>query len=376
MRKKINRRHFVLASATAGLAAAAPGALPGKAPMVMTPQSVKPLVISNNSGVTYKNGGPVSCVEKALDLIVRGEDVLEALVAGANIAELDPEYAGAGYGGIPNADGVVQLDAGCMHGPTKRAGSVAALEGVRTPSSVAKAVMDFTDHQLLVGTGAQVFARNMGFKIENDLNTQQSRERWLEWKRRIDPQHYLDPEARSEVGYKTALGMVREGLLNEEHFWGTVACSGISPRGEISGLVTTSGLAFKIPGRVADSPIVGAGFYVDGEVGAVGSTGRGEANLYNLTSYLIVENLRRGMHPKDAGMEGLKRVRAATAEKRLLNSRGEPAFNVRFYVLNSRSEHAGVTLYPGGRATSYAACGENGIEQFPFDALLSGQPLD
>ena len=205
--------------------------------------------------------------------------------------------------------------------------------------------MHETDHHLLVGKGAQDFARNMGFKIEDDLNTERSRQRWLEWKRRIDPDHYLDPDKRVQAGFDVVLRMAAEGLLDPESIWGTINCDGISPKGEICGVTTTSGLAFKIPGRAGDSPILGAGLYVDGDVGAAGSTGRGEANLYNLTSYLIVESMRRGMHPKDAGMEGLKRIKANTIEKRLLNSRGEPRFGINFYIMNAKGEHAGVTMY-------------------------------
>jgi len=159
---------------------------------------------------------------------------------------------------------------------------VAAIEGVRTPSLVAKAVAEQTDHHLVVGKDAQRFARDMGFKIEDDLNTEHSRNRWLEWKRRTDPKHYLDPKKRAEAGMRVAQEMVAEGKIDRHHLYGTINCDGINSRGEICGVTTTSGLAFKIPGRVGDSPILGAGLYVDGEVGAAGSTGRGEANLYNL----------------------------------------------------------------------------------------------
>jgi N4-(beta-N-acetylglucosaminyl)-L-asparaginase len=143
----------------------------------------------------------------------------------------------------------------------------------------------------------------------------------------------------------------------------------------LAGVTTTSGLAWKIPGRVGDSPILGAGLYVDGEVGAAGSTGRGEANLYGLCSFLIVENMRRGMAPKDAGMEALRRIKSATVERRLLNSRGEPNFNVNFYILNARGEYAGVALYAGPTAV-YGVCTENGAENRPIEPLLSGTPND
>jgi N4-(beta-N-acetylglucosaminyl)-L-asparaginase len=325
------------------------------------------------SGAKFRNGGTQTCVEKAFAMITSGADVLDALIAGVNIPELDPEETGIGYGGLPNAEGVVQLDSCCMHGPKGRAGGVAGLEGVRTPSLVARAVADHTDHHLLVGKGAQDFARSMGFTIEADLNTEKSRRLWLEWKRRVDPEHYLDPKKRVSEAQRVGLQMVREGLIPEGSFWGTINCDGIGPNGDICGVTTTSGLAWKIPGRAGDSPILGAGLYVDNEVGAAGSTGRGEANLYNLTSFLIVENMRRGMHPKDAGLEGLRRIKANTVEKRLLNARGEPNFNIRFFVLNKKGEHAGVAMYAAGEST-YALCTENGAQTPAFEPLLHGAP--
>src|SRR2546428_3235650 len=357
MNKKINRRQFVATTAAAGVAAR----IFGQGPTVIRRGAAKPVVISSANGNRFKNGGDMTCVEKAYSLITQGGDVLDALIAGVNIVELDPLDDSVGYGGLPNAEGIVQLDSSCMHGPKKRAGAVAAIEGVRTPSLVAKAVMDLTDHHLLVGKGAQQFARDLGFKIEDDLNTPNSREKWLEWKRRTDPSHYLDPTARADAGYHVALQMIAEGKIDREHLYGTINCDGVSPKGEICGVTTTSGLAWKIPGRVGDSPILGAGLYVDGEVGAAGSTGRGEANLYNLSSYLIIENLRRGMHPKDAGMDALKRIKANTVEKRLLDPRGNPNFYVNFYILDRAGQFAGVSMYNvyNKRPITYAVCTEN-----------------
>jgi len=363
MLPKVNRREFV----KSGLAASV-------APTILVPSAVKPVVISDLSGIRFKNGGPVSSIEKAFDLITKGERVIDAVVAGVQIPENDPEETGIGYGGLPNAEGVVQLDACCMDGPTKRAGGVAAIEGVRTPSLVAKAVMEQTDHHLLAGAGAQSFARLMGLPIEDDLNTDKSRELWLEWKRRIDPEHYLDPKKRADAGYRAGLSMVRDGLISEEHFWGTTNCNAINSKGEIAGVTTTSGLSFKIPGRTGDSPILGAGLYVDGDVGAAGSTGRGEANLYNLCSFFIVERLREGLHPKDAGFEALRRVRSNTVEKRLLNDRGLPNFNLRFFVLNKKGEYAGVAMYASGE-TVYGLCDENGAEERALEGLFAGSPL-
>ncbi|UCG87657.1 MAG: N(4)-(beta-N-acetylglucosaminyl)-L-asparaginase [Gemmatimonadota bacterium] len=376
MKNGLSRRDFMRTTASAvTVAAVSSEPAVGAAPTVLTSRTVDPVVISDVSGIRFRNGGQVSAVEKAFEMITSGADVLDALVAGVNIPELDPEEMGIGYGGLPNAEGVVQLDSCCMHGARKWAGGVAALEGVRTPSLVAKAVMEYTDHHLLVGQGAQDFARSMGFEIEADLNTEQSRALWLEWKRRVDPQHYLDPTKRSQAGYEAALGMVRDGLIEESHLWGTINCNGIGPTGDICGVTTTSGLAWKIPGRTGDSPILGAGLYVDGAVGAAGSTGRGEANLFNLSSYLIVESMRRGLAPKDAGMEALRRIRSNTVENRLLNSRGLPNFNVRFFALNASGDCAGVSMYAAGE-TTYAVCTENGAAEVALEPLLSGSPSD
>jgi len=381
----MKRRTFVRAASAAavGVTLPKPGAASSTqplqplegAPFVHTPQLAAPVVISDSSGVKFKNGGPVSGVEKAFQMITEGSDVLDALIAGVNIPELDPEESGIGYGGLPNEDGVVQLDSCCMHGPKRQAGGVASIEGVRTPSLVAKAVMDNTDHHLLVGQGAQDFARSMGFEIESDLNTERSRRLWLEWRRRIDPLHYLDPAKRRRVGYEIGLDMVREGLIDRDSFWGTINCNGIGPDGSICGVTTTSGLAWKIPGRVGDSPILGAGLYVADGIGAAGSTGRGEANLYNLCSFLIVEHLRAGAHPKDAGMAALERVKENTVEERLLNSRGLPAFDLRFFVLNAKSEYAGVAMY-GAAESTFGLCTENGVEQPALEGLLDGAPTD
>ena len=377
MKRQVSRRDFVKTGAAAGIAMGAARAV-GAGPTLLVPGPARPVVIASANGNQYKNGGPRTVVEEAFERIAKGEDVLDALIAGVNICELDPEDSSVGYGGLPNADGVVQLDSCCMHGPKKQAGGVACLEGVRTPSKVAKAVMEQTDHHLLVGPGAQAFARSLGFPIEDDLNTEKSRRLWLEWKRRIDPTHYLDPARRTAESERVARLMMAQGLLDPQHYFGTINCNGISSKGELCGVTTTSGLAWKIPGRVGDSPILGAGLYVDGEVGAAGSTGRGEANLFGLCSYLIVEKMREGKHPKDAGMEALRRVQANTVERRLLDKRGNPSFYVSFYIVNRAGEFAGVSLYSAyrGRPMSYAVCNENGPETRPCDALLGEAPAE
>ena len=372
MPRRINRREFVVTGA-AGLAATAvrTGA---QAPAVITPGGVNPVVVASANGNVHKNGGTRTGVETAFAMMMEGRDVLDALIAGVNIVELDPADTSVGYGGLPNAEGIVQLDASCMHGPRKRAGAVACIEGVRTPSLVAQKVMDETDHHLLVGKDAQIFARNMGFTIEDDLNTERSRRLWLEWKRRTDPLHYLDPVKREAALRDVEQAMTAEGLVDPNHFYGTINCNGVNAKGEVCGVTTTSGLAWKIPGRVGDSPILGAGLYVDGEVGAAGSTGRGEANLFNLCSFLIVEEMRRGRHPKDAGMAALARIKANTIEKRLLNARGEPNFNINFYICNARGEYAGVCLYSPENRMRFAVCDRTGARHEASEPLLEGSP--
>jgi N4-(beta-N-acetylglucosaminyl)-L-asparaginase len=263
---------------------------------------------------------------------------------------------------------------------------VAGIEGVRTPSLVAKAVAELTDHHLIVGRGATEFARALGFEIEDDLNTPESRRLWLEWRRRIDPGHWLDPEerlrgtaragedtgrgrGRGRGGFEPAaavawrrdpeheerlrlfydacmaagLSMVDDGLIDPHSFWGTTSVEAVSATGDICGVTTTSGLSWKIPGRAGDSPILGAGQYVDNAVGAAGSTGRGEANLY-------------------------------TVEARLLNDRGEPNFDVRFFVLNKQGDYAGVAMYGTGGESTFAVCDENGAREEPLEGLIDGSP--
>jgi N4-(beta-N-acetylglucosaminyl)-L-asparaginase len=374
MSPKVNRREFVKAGTAAGLAAAAPVAAFARGPAMITQSGSRPVVVASGNGHQHKNGGDKTAVETAFERMMKGEDVLDALIAGVNIVELDPADTSVGYGGLPNADGVVQLDASVMHGPSKRAGAVASIEGVRTPSLVAKRVMEETDHHLIVGDDAQRFARTMGFKIEDDLNTERSRRAWIEWKRRTDPLHYLDPNKKEAALRRVDLEMMAEGWVDPNHFYGTINCNGVNARGEVCGVTTTSGLAWKIPGRVGDSPILGAGLYVDGEVGAAGSTGRGEANLFSLASFLIVEGMRRGLHPKDAGMEALKRIKANTVP-RLLNTRGEPSFGINFYIVNRKGEYAGVTIYsPERNRARFAVCDEKGARLEASEPLLEGSP--
>ncbi len=384
----MDRRDFVRTTAAGVAVAATPAALsadlPARAPAVHT-RLMGPVLVSDVSSIRYKNGGSESAIERAFRGITEGEDVLDAIVAGVNIPELDPAEAGIGYGGLPNADGVVQLDSCLMHGPRKWAGGVAGIEGVRTPSLVAKAVAELTDHHLIVGEGAGEFARSLGFEIEDDINTEHSRAMWLEWRRRVDPSHWLDPQQRirgdreaslrdfNDASLEAGLSMVDDGLIDADSYWGTTSLEAISPGGDICGVTTTSGLSWKIPGRAGDSPILGAGQYVDNDVGAAGSTGRGEANLFSCASFLIVEFMRQGISPKDAGMAALTRIKGNTIESRLLNQRGLPSFDVRFFILNKAGDYAGVAMY-GASESHFAVCDENGAREEPLEGLLEGSP--
>ena len=292
----------------------------------------RPVVIASSNGIRG--------VTVAYDKIVRGEDPLDAVIAGVNIQELDPDDQSVGLGGLPNEEGVVQLDASCMHGPSKRAGSVSSIEDIATPSLVAKAVMDYTDHVMLVGPGARKFAIAMGFKPQN-LLTEKSRQDWMRWKSRLNATDaWLDHDDDIKVKFTT----------------GTINMNAVTATGDLASVTTTSGMAWKVPGRVGDSPIIGAGQYCDNDVGAAGSTGRGEANIKSCASFLAVEFMRQGLAPEAALIKVLERI-VATTEKRLLDSGGKPKFDLEFYAVAKDGRYAGATLYSGGR---FAVCDEKG----------------
>lgn len=352
------RREFLKKTAAAGLAVSVGGstvvaATGSELPKVLGESAAKAAQSNRLAGplaISSRNGQ--KSVLKAIELIQSGADALDAVVAGVNLVEEDPEDTSVGYGGLPNALGVVQLDAAVMHGPTCRAGSVACLEGIKYPSKVAKLVLERTDHVNLVGKGAQDFAVMHGFPIEN-LLTEKARKEWVYWRENMSNQdEYLPPHNLESTG----IGAVAEPA---KRHWGTIHCAAIDLAGNISCVTTTSGLAYKIPGRVGDSPIIGAGLYCDNEVGAAGSTGRGEANLENLASFLIVERMRAGDSPEEACLFACKRIADHTKLKRLQNSQGRPDFNLQFYALNKKGEVGGAELY-GGRGTFAMATPDGG----------------
>ena len=381
----ISRRHFL----GAGAAAAAGLALPRdassqpsisifeRADLLKPPPGSRPVIISAGNGMTKDANGKQG-IQVAWDLLVNGADPLDAAIAGVNIVELNPDDNSVGLGGIPNEAGVVQLDASCMHGPTKRAGAVGALEDIATPSSVAKAVMDRTDHIFLVGAGAKQFALEMGFKEQN-LLTEKSRQDWLRWKAGLNPSdNWLDlPPAPSKTS-RLPRGDAMHVSYDDRGVpftTGTINMNAVSANGDIGSVTTTSGLSWKLPGRVGDSAVVGAGQYCDNEVGAAGSTGRGEANIKVCGGFLAVEFMRQGMSPEQALIKVIERVLAMT-EKRLLDDKGHPYFDLEFYAVNKKGDYAGVRAYEGAHfavADSKGARLENFAYLFKADQRPKGK---
>lgn len=319
----------------------------------------RPCVIGSANGLhTDRPSG----VKIAYDRIVAGTDTLDAILAGVNTQELDPDDQSVGLGGLPNEEGVVQLDASCMHGPTKRAGAVGGLEGIATPSLVAKAVMEYTDHIMLVGQDAKRFALAMGFREEN-LLTEKSKQDWLTWKTTRKPDPWISDKARQDwLRWNAARGKAGaeefaaagERPANWTH--GTINMDAVNATGDVSSCTTTSGLSWKVPGRVGDSPIIGAGQYTDNAVGAAGSTGRGESNIMVCGAFLAVEYMRQGLAPEAALMKVMERVLEHT-EKRLLDDRGRPRFDLSFYAISKDGRYAGACAYEGAQ---FAVCDEKG----------------
>jgi N4-(beta-N-acetylglucosaminyl)-L-asparaginase len=325
----------------------------------------RPVVIASANGIRG--------VARAHDMITRqNSDTLDAIIAGVNIQELDPEDQSVGLGGLPNEEGVVQLDASCMHGPTKRAGAVGALEDIATPSLVAKAVMDYTDHIMLVGAGAKKFALEMGFKEQN-LLTDKSRRDWLRWKACLNPaDSWLDTRSDSVLPPPRTAGLPFDDPLQVKFTTGTINMNAVNAAGEISSVTTTSGLAWKLPGRVGDSPIIGAGQYCDNTVGAAGSTGRGEANIKVCGAFLTVEFMRQGMSPDQACMKTIERVIAMT-ERRLLDPNGRPLFDLQFYALSKDGRFGSASAY-GGYNFSVADSSGARLVPMPFKFARSERP--
>src|SRR5450755_2666276 len=319
----------------------------------------RPIMVCANNGVNY--------LDAAFAFLKGGGDTLDAALRVVKGPEDDPNDDSVGLGGLPNEEGVVELDACCMHGPTRRAGSVGGVRNIKNVSLVAKAVMEHTGHVMLVGEGAERFAVAMGFPREN-LLTEHSRKIWLlwkethsdwwgpglaspEWKKRFaGPPHADEFELRiermkqvaSDIGTEPEQRMVaiRKVLFPPT---GTIHCSALNDKGETSGTTPTSGLAFKLPGRCGDSPVIGAGCYTDQDVGSAGATGAGEENIKVAGAHTIVENMRHGMSPQEAGMDALKRiVRNYNGDKDRLRF-----VDMTYYVLRKDGAYASVCLWEG-----------------------------
>lgn len=327
----VSRRSFLTASAASLLGPTAIGAWPQK-----PPGAQRPVAIASSNGL--------KAVEKAVELMTQGFDPLDAAIAGVGLVEEDPTDHTVGLGGIPNEEGVVELDASVMHGPTHGGGAVASLRNVMHPAAVARLVMKRTDHCLLVGEGALRFARMHGFPEEN-LLTEEARKIWLYWKETNSKEDDRFPPSPAEMD-----PVVREFFGEKyvrEH--GTIHLSALDTHADLGCVTTTSGLFFKMPGRVGDSPILGAGLFLDNAAGSAGSTGRGEANLLNLSSHTMVEMLRMGKTPQDAAVEACRRIVATNRNPRLRDAKGRPNFQVKFYCLDKQGKFAGASLYAGAR---------------------------
>ena len=335
---RFSRRDFIRTGA--GLSAAA---LLPKGPKTVSAGG-RPFDLAAPAGTfrAVSSGNGIRATDKAMEVMRAGGDPLDAVIAGVNIVEDDPDDMSVGYGGLPNEDGVVELDASVMYGPTHTSGAVAAIRDIKNPSKVAKLVMERTQHCLLVGEGALKFALAHGFKRE-DLLTEKSREAWLKWKETLsDRDNWLPPQSDNLTADLRSVVMTH----------GTINCLALGELGVLAGVTTTSGLSYKLSGRVGDSPIIGAGLYVDNAVGAAGSTGVGEANIRTCASYQVVGFMAAGLSPEQACLKTLETIaeKAKLWPRRLnmTDAEGRPRFGLNFYALNKKGEIGAASMFEGG----------------------------
>ncbi len=371
-------RRSVLASAVAAAASrnVAQAAERSAAPAANQPSKMKsapslPIAVASANGRR--------AVARAVEKMRAGADPLDAAIEGVNIIEDDPNDMTVGYGGVPNEEGVVQLDACVMHGASARAGAVAALEGVKNPTKVARLVMETTDHVLLVGAGARKFADMNGFSHEN-LLTEKARKVWLYWKQNLSARDkWLEPEPdKLDPDVRDFIRQYGSAFFRDPRSNGTVHVSAVDARGAIAGCTSTSGLFFKIPGRVGDSPLIGAGCFTDNNVGSAGSTGRGEANIMVVGAHTTVEMMRQGKSPKEACLEVLRRIAAMTRDRRLLDKNGKPNFGIFFYAVNKRGEYGGAAMWSQsrtGKPNQFAVADASGDRLEDCAYLFDGKPL-
>jgi N4-(beta-N-acetylglucosaminyl)-L-asparaginase len=336
-------------------------------------KAIRPIIISSANGL--------HALDKGMDILKKGGDTLDAVVAAVTVVEDDPSDDSVGYGGLPNEAGEVELDASVMHGPTHRAGSVASVRRIKNVSQLAKTVMEKTNHVMLVGDGARHFAVNEGFE-EMSLLTEHSRKVWLAWKAStsfnwrpgIDSPEWKEHLAALFDHDEEKIAYAERVIAHPPT--GTIPCMAVNEKGDISATTTTSGLAWKIPGRVGDSPIIGAGCCVDNEVGAAGSTGKGEENIKISGGHTIIEMMRRGKSPAEACLEALARI----AHNYNNDKKKLATFHIYFYALNKDGVHGAASLWRNGyekRQASYAV--HDGSEArlapcTPFFDSVGGDP--
>lgn len=373
----VDRRTVLGAGLAAGALAAGAGPAAAAAPWgraAALGRAPRPVLVGSRNALAG--------MELHYPALVAGAPPLDVAIEVVKVTEADPGDNSVGLGGLPNEDGVVQLDAACMDGATHNAGAVACLENILHPSEVARLVMERTDHCLLVGRGAYAFARQHGHP-HVELLTEEARQLWLRWRETMSDQDARLPprvpdgepgdRRQGRRGGPQGTDPALAGLLDDDgRVTGTIHCSALSGAGQVACTTTTSGLSWKIPGRVGDSPLVGAGLYCDADAGSAGSTGRGEAAILALGSHTAVELLRRGATPLEAGLEVLRRVvrntqRQARWQPRLVDDEGFPTFSLRFYVLGLDGAVAGVTLRGGGEFA--VADPERGPRHEPLVAL-------
>ena len=289
--------------------------------------------------VAIASGNGLRSVTTAVELMRGGSQPVDGVVAGVSIVEDDPDDTSVGYGGLPNERGVVQLDASVMDGPSHKAGAVAALENIRNAAQVALKVLRRTDHVMIVGAGALEFAKAHGFE-EQDMLTERARQAWLRWKENLSPRDdWLDGDQRIESDDEQSRGGDENAFT-----YGTIHCSGLAPNGDLGACTTTSGLSYKIPGRVGDSPIIGAGMFVLNEVGSAGATGRGESVIQSCGAFQAVQHMANGDEPTEACLKVLKWIADHTKRHDLLNEQGHPNFGVTMYALRQDGLYGSATM--------------------------------
>src|SRR5947209_10370599 len=313
-------------------------------------QATRPVMISSANGLR--------ALDKGMDILKSGGDTLDAAVAAVTVVEDDPNDDSVGFGGLPNEEGEVELDASCMHGPTYRAGSVASVRRIKNVARLAKTVMERTNHVMLVGDGARRFAVAQGFEEQN-LLTDHSRKIWLAWKAStsfnwrpgIDSPEWKEKVAAifDDTPEDQALLAYAERVIAHPRT-GTIPCMAVDAKGDISATTTTSGLSWNIPGRAGDSLIIGAGCCVDNEVGAAGSTGKGEENIKICGGHTIIEMMRKGMSPEAACLEALGRI----AHNYKNDKKKLGTFHIYFYAINKDGAHGAASLWRNGYEKKHA----------------------